>query len=721
MSKFINNSKRFISLVLCTFILSVSLGSSYLSASTVLATSADVPLSNVFAALYEVFLGIGSTVLVSTGVIDNVDSTSQVDVAEFGADFLVEKMGLDVDTANILIDAFLPNAPTNYSQKYADAFSAYQNGDMSLEDFESYTPYGDSALDVYIHGKFVDLWDGITSFVDDVISGSNSLALGGHIFGSDDIKYTGELEKIDGQVLIKISTTYNYTNNYVVSSSYGSGTFTGERFALYKTYSNGNYYSSYSLIGKDSNENLIEPTFSGVVTTKYNSDGSVTGTSTGTWKHGGIGYATTISANIPIFSTQEGLSNYLETGDDSSAVNLEKSFDFSDICNRLSSSFKSIASKGAYKAIDLYNAFTGTLSKILDDSISDTDTYVDAVSVTLDNLIPSVIDDVNPIDPSPTTKPSIVEPSADASVLEWLQYIAKTLSMSWTVGSDIPDFLTGIGDYVKDIPDILVGLNDGFSDVIDIGGNLWEVVARIPDIIDKQGEATNENISKGFVDVIDIGGIIAQEVAELPDIIDIARDGILGGLIDLDNSLSIPLSGVLEGINSHTGILDNIKTGVLSIPDAITSSIDKVISNVKDVGASIIDYTSLLQLIIDLLKSILQAIKDFMSWFIIDFDAIKAHLLLALQNVPAFSGFDGFLAILDRIRGSISDSYEYPKITMKTPEILIPFLKTGEIFLLDFEDYATYFLWVRTAMGFAILFGFFMWVVRDIKVELTLN
>jgi len=133
------------------------------------------------------------------------------------------------------------------------------------------------------------------------------------------------------------------------------------------------------------------------------------------------------------------------------------------------------------------------------------------------------------------------------------------------------------------------------------------------------------------------------------------------------------------------------------------------------------DYTGLLGIIINLLKSILQAIKDFMSWFIIDFDAIKAHLLLALQNIPAFSGFDGFLAILDRIKGSISDSYEYPKITIKTPDILKQFLKTDEILLLDFKDYATYFLWVRTAMGFAILFGFFMWVVRDIKVELTLN
>lgn len=133
------------------------------------------------------------------------------------------------------------------------------------------------------------------------------------------------------------------------------------------------------------------------------------------------------------------------------------------------------------------------------------------------------------------------------------------------------------------------------------------------------------------------------------------------------------------------------------------------------------DYTGLLGTIIGLLQQILQAIKDFMAWFVIDFPAIKAHLLEALDSVPGADGLDPFLAIITDIKGQITDHYDYPKITIQTPEILVQFVKAPEIVLLDFKDYAEYFIWVRTAMAFAILFGFAMWCVRDIKVELTLN
>lgn len=133
------------------------------------------------------------------------------------------------------------------------------------------------------------------------------------------------------------------------------------------------------------------------------------------------------------------------------------------------------------------------------------------------------------------------------------------------------------------------------------------------------------------------------------------------------------------------------------------------------------DYTGLLGMIIGLLQQILQAIKDFMAWFVIDFPAIKAHLLEALDSVPGADGLDPFLAIITDIKGQITDHYDYPKITIQTPEILVQFVKAPEIVLLDFKDYAEYFIWVRTAMAFAILFGFAMWCVRDIKVELTLN
>lgn len=293
--------------------------------------------------------------------------------------------------------------------------------------------------------------------------------------------------------------------------------------------------------------------------------------------------------------------------------------------------------------------------------------------------------------------------------------------MSWTAGSDIPDIVTGIGDYAKDIPDILAGLNDGFSDVIEISGNTWEVVVRIPDIIDKQAEAALENVTKGFNDVIEIGGGIAEKVAEMPDIIDFAKDGVLAGLLDLGDTLSLPLSGVLESVNSHTGILESIENGVLSIPNSIATSFDDALSAIKELGLSFIDYTGFLQQIIELLKSILQLLKDFMSWFVIDFDAIKAHLLLALGGLPVLKGYDTLLGIINGFKGQFGNSYDYPKITMQTPDVLLPFLKKPEIVIIDFKEYAELFIWVRTIMGFAIIFGFVVYVIKEIKVEFTLN
>lgn len=133
------------------------------------------------------------------------------------------------------------------------------------------------------------------------------------------------------------------------------------------------------------------------------------------------------------------------------------------------------------------------------------------------------------------------------------------------------------------------------------------------------------------------------------------------------------------------------------------------------------DYTGLLGLIINLLKSILQAIKDFMSWFVIDFDAIKAHLLLALGGLPVLAGYDTLLGIVNDFRGQITDNYDYPKITMQTPDVLLPFLKKPEIVIIDFADYAELFIWVRTIMGFAIIFGSLIYIIKEIKVEFTLN
>lgn len=137
-----------------------------------------------------------------------------------------------------------------------------------------------------------------------------------------------------------------------------------------------------------------------------------------------------------------------------------------------------------------------------------------------------------------------------------------------------------------------------------------------------------------------------------------------------------------------------------------------------------LNYSGFLNTIIGLLRQILQAIKDILAFlkefFVLDPAVVKAHALDVIQNIPVFDGFLPVVGYIDQLKGAFSDSYDYPKITMQTPDILVPYV--GEqILLIDFQDYAKYFLWVRTFLAFSISFGFVLWVVKQFKVVYTVN
>lgn len=137
-----------------------------------------------------------------------------------------------------------------------------------------------------------------------------------------------------------------------------------------------------------------------------------------------------------------------------------------------------------------------------------------------------------------------------------------------------------------------------------------------------------------------------------------------------------------------------------------------------------LNYSGFLNTIIGFLRQILQAIKDILAFlkefFVLDPAVVKAHALDVIQNIPAFDGFLPVVGYIDQLKGAFSDSYDYPKITMQTPDILVPYV--GEqILLIDFQDYAKYFLWVRTFLAFSISFGFVLWVVKQFKVVYTVN
>lgn len=137
-----------------------------------------------------------------------------------------------------------------------------------------------------------------------------------------------------------------------------------------------------------------------------------------------------------------------------------------------------------------------------------------------------------------------------------------------------------------------------------------------------------------------------------------------------------------------------------------------------------LNYSGFLNTIIGLLRQILQAIKDILAFlkefFVLDPAVVKAHALDVIQDIPAFDGFLPVVGYIDQLKGAFSDSCDYPKITMQTPDILVPYV--GEqILLIDFQDYAKYFLWVRTFLAFSISFGFVLWVVKQFKVVYTVN
>lgn len=137
-----------------------------------------------------------------------------------------------------------------------------------------------------------------------------------------------------------------------------------------------------------------------------------------------------------------------------------------------------------------------------------------------------------------------------------------------------------------------------------------------------------------------------------------------------------------------------------------------------------LNYSGFLNTIIGLLRQILQAIKDILAFlkefFVLDPAVVKAHALDVIQNIPAFDGFLPVVGYIDQLKGAFSDSYDYPKITMQTPDILVPYVG-DQILLIDFQDYAKYFLWVRTFLAFSISFGFVLWVVKQFKVVYTVN
>lgn len=252
------------------------------------------------------------------------------------------------------------------------------------------------------------------------------------------------------------------------------------------------------------------------------------------------------------------------------------------------------------------------------------------------------------------------------------------------------------------------------------------------DTDDDYGWASTANISPND---------LAQAMAGLADNLT-DKPVSLQGLYAAINALKAQLEDKNPNVSGNTPVpfptvddYKNIFESIINDPDIFpdknpnpvpsTDPNPKPSTNPNPDDKPVTDYTGFLSIIIDLLRSILQAVKDIIAllvnWFVLDIDAIKEHLLDAISKLPNISGFDSLFDIIRRFQGAITNDYKYPVISMRTPDILKPYYNQPEIILLDFKDYATYFIWVRTILAFSICFGFALWIVKDIKIAFTLN
>lgn len=245
------------------------------------------------------------------------------------------------------------------------------------------------------------------------------------------------------------------------------------------------------------------------------------------------------------------------------------------------------------------------------------------------------------------------------------------------------------------------GTSDSDSDNDDDGGkpNVWVpgVVAGVSLLLKPLIEFLGEPLSvvTQFQSAI-LGQLEgAQEwIMDIPEAISVALNPALTDI--LEGVLSLPVTGIYEGILALPGdIADALSNGLsIDIPDVVFPDLD------------IIDYTSLLDRIIELLE----------SFFLLDTAAIAAALggfeKVWEEKLPfgnkMFSLFNEFY---------FSPNYNYPVIKVKTPDIIRTFYPEEYIILCDFEEYKVYCLWARNIIKAWLWFCFGLSIFSHLKTN----
>lgn len=329
---------------------------------------------------------------------------------------------------------------------------------------------------------------------------------------------------------------------------------------------------------------------------------------------------------------------------------------------------------------------------------------------------PTIVDPAKPIVEDPAV-PETINPSFIGNwfgkIIAWLESIWDMISNSNTwlgkIADSVSNTYTIQGSILRavkalDLEHLKNALEEIKVAVLDIPQTLLDIkndVIGLPDVLEKGWQGIKDVLE----DIKDYLSRVVIDINNIPDILEKIRD------------ICIDIPDVLVNIKDKViaipDILVNVKEAVLDIPIAIDAVIDwwksldwdfpitlkNIWIKLKDFELpKIIDYTKWLDRILAILEQMVQ-------FFVID----NSMILTAAQSISdvASAKFNILGALpnyFDQFK--FSNTYDYPKISMGVPNVLVKFIGK-EIILIDFGRYKNYLLTIRTCLKgfFWFLFG----------------
>lgn len=266
-----------------------------------------------------------------------------------------------------------------------------------------------------------------------------------------------------------------------------------------------------------------------------------------------------------------------------------------------------------------------------------------------------------------------------AAVTSVLGFVSEAASKTYTVG--------GISDLLSLVSSILVGVTDSVGLLEDIPDSIaGSIASAFPGVFDIG------DITKSFLEALPLPIILSIEALGdvLGDIKDtvVALPGIGAGTIDIPDTWSGPLAGILDGVTAIPNIFDI----ALEAKDVLTGVLDQVVALPRALVGEL-----------DIAISIDQPVVD---------EAAGELAATINSKLPDLSGIRD---TIDAVR--YPDSYNYPKIKIQTPAILKSFYPDDYIILFDGADYAKYFVWVRNIIRVMLWVGFGYSLFNHFKVR----